>query len=158
LKAVVDTNVNGTNSNFEVTYNFYPDFTTIDGDLRQIVIGQAHTYPLVEGGRSKFKHDPFGGTSISFVKEKYNEPGVSYDGDKNDKQGAIDAKFPYYAIQSYDNSGHLYKVDQHGNMNLRKQGRFNTQIPVGNISNLGTNAGQFNILLDSFKSYSGFKK
>jgi hypothetical protein len=122
-----------------------------------IVIGQAHTHPLLLGSKSE---DILSLSSVTFNfgETERNAPGVSTQGDLSDSAGAISNKFPYYAIQSYDGSGYIYKVDQWGDLNTTTEKGKQVQVPVGRLDNLGKSIKQFNIILDAFLTNSGYKR
>ena len=70
--------------------------------------------------------------------------------------------FPVFAIQSYDDSSHIYKVDQGSKFATEAKGHGSIertkQVPVGNLNNLGVTEGQFNIILDTFFTRNQFKR
>ena len=156
LRAKVNQNSSATNNSIADETQSCGDFSILPDMPNQIIIGQAHSHPLLESS----KPIDYSSSIISFSlsEGKVNGPGVSVNGEDNDLTGAMKAGFPVYAIQSYDRSGKIYKVDQYGQLNSQKEGNKEIQIPVGNLNNLGTSSSQFNIILDAFLTNSNFKK
>lgn len=158
LRAEINKNSVATNESVTNEVDKYGDYSTVRDDKNKIIVGQTHSHPLLDG--TKQSANSF--STISFYNEsKVNGPGVSTEGKNNDRKGAIDSGYPVYAIQSYDRSGKIYKVDQYGQLNTKKTGRRGNkevQVPVGNIDNLGTAVSQFNIILDAFLTNANFKR
>ena len=123
-----------------------------------IIIAQVHTHPLIEGSKkNNFVSETSSGSTFTFVEGETNGPGVS----PVDRNAAIELNTPVYAIQAYNGLGNIFKTDQGGNLNTKSREysifKSEEQIPVGNISNLGTNQGEFNIIFDAFRTRNNFK-
>jgi len=127
------------------------DFKTMINNTQQIIVGQSHTHTLFSGSLSK-PNTNYSTVTISSSRIE-NSIGVSTEGEESDLFNANQNGYPYYAIQMFDKSGNIFKVDQYGNLKTNKGG---IQIPIANLQTL--NSDQFNILLDAFLTYSGFTK
>jgi RHS repeat-associated protein len=135
-------------------------YKTIKGNINLVIVGQTHIHGLLEGSKRNSGYNS--SSSFNFTEKDSNAPGVSTKGPFNDKDKAIAAGFPIYAIQSYDRSGKIYKVDQSGDYKTETKGAGLTkrtkQVPVGNLNNLGKGPGQFNIILDAFYTRNRFQQ
>ncbi|HCT85682.1 MAG TPA: hypothetical protein DF296_10850 [Candidatus Margulisbacteria bacterium] len=158
LRAEINTKSVTNNESIEDKLDRYPTYLIFDHNNNYIVFGQAHTHPLLAGSKGDDLLSLTSALTVNFSETEVNVPGVSTDGKNNDRKEAMRLGIPYYAIQSYDRSGNIYKVDQMGNLNISTgSGNKQNQIPVGNLKNLGKSLSQFNILLDAFLTNSGYK-
>ena len=157
LRAVINTGSQATNKSISDKFEEDSAYSFLDGNRNYIIVGQAHTHPLLPGSKSGDLLS-LSSVTFNFNEIERNAPGVSTEGEKSDSAGAILNKFPYYAIQSYDGSGYIYKVDQWGGLNTTTEKGRQIQVPVGRLDNLGKSIKQFNIILDAFLTNSGYKR